>query len=33
MEVTIDVQRKQAKANVVKMPFFNPDRKTSYGQV
>ena len=32
MEVTIDVQRKQAKATVVKMPFFNPDRKTSYGQ-
>jgi len=33
MEVTIDVQRKQAQATVVKMPFFNPDRKTSYGQV
>jgi aminomethyltransferase len=33
MEVTIDVQRKQAKAKVVEMPFFNPERKTSYGQV
>jgi aminomethyltransferase len=33
VEVTIDVQRKQAQATVVKMPFFNPDRKTSYGQV
>ena len=31
--VTIDVQRKQAQATVVKMPFFNPERKTSYGQV
>jgi aminomethyltransferase len=33
IEVTIDVQRKQAQATVVKMPFFNPDRKTSCGQV
>lgn len=32
MEVTIDAQRKQAQATVVKMPFFNPDRKTSLGQ-
>jgi aminomethyltransferase len=27
MEVTIDAQRKQATATVVKMPFFNPPRK------
>jgi aminomethyltransferase len=27
MEVTIDAQRKQARATVVKMPFFNPPRK------
>lgn len=27
MEVTIDAQRKQARATVVKMPFFNPSRK------
>ena len=33
MEVTIDAQRKQAQATIVKMPFFNPDRKTSLGQV
>lgn len=33
VEVTIDAQRKQAQATVVKMPFFNPDRKTSCGQV
>ena len=29
MEVTIDAQRKQAKATVVKMPFFNPPRKAA----
>jgi aminomethyltransferase len=33
MEVTIDAQRKLAQATVVKMPFFNPARKTSLGQV
>lgn len=33
MEVTIDAQRKQAKATTVKMPFFNPPRKKSLGQV
>jgi aminomethyltransferase len=27
MEVTIDAQRKQARATVVKMPFFDPPRK------
>jgi aminomethyltransferase len=27
MEVTIDAQRKQAKATVVKMPFYDPPRK------
>jgi len=27
MEVTIDAQHKQARATVVKMPFFNPPRK------
>jgi aminomethyltransferase len=27
MEVTIDAQRRQAKATVVKMPFFDPPRK------
>jgi aminomethyltransferase len=27
MEVTVDAQRKQARATVVKMPFFNPSRK------
>lgn len=27
MEVTIDAQRKQARATVVKMPFFNPPRR------
>lgn len=27
MEVTIDAQRKKARATVVKMPFFNPPRK------
>jgi len=32
MEVTIDAQRKQARASVVKMPFFNPERKTSLGR-
>ena len=32
MEVTIDAQRKQAKASVVKMPFFDPPRKKSLGQ-
>jgi aminomethyltransferase len=31
MEVTIDAQRKQALATVVKMPFFNPPRKRSLG--
>lgn len=29
MEVTVDFERHNAKANVVKMPFFNPPRKTS----
>ena len=29
MEVTIDAQRKQVRAQVVKMPFFNPPRKVS----
>jgi aminomethyltransferase len=29
MEVTIDAQRKQARATVVKMPFYNPPRKTA----
>lgn len=29
MEVTIDAQRKQASATVVKMPFFNPPRKVA----
>ncbi|MCP4142472.1 MAG: aminomethyl transferase family protein [Chloroflexi bacterium] len=33
MEVTIDAQRKQTQATVVKMPFFNPSRKTSLGKV
>lgn len=28
MEVTIDAERHNAKARVVKMPFFNPSRKT-----
>jgi aminomethyltransferase len=32
LEVTIDAQRKQARATVVKMPFFNPPRKTSLGR-
>lgn len=27
LEVTVEAQRKQAKATVVKMPFFNPPRK------
>jgi aminomethyltransferase len=31
MEVTIDAHRKEAAATVVKMPFFNPSRKTSLG--
>lgn len=31
MEVTIDAQRKQARATVVKMPFFNPPRKIARG--
>jgi aminomethyltransferase len=31
MEVTIDAQRKQARATVVKMPFFNPPRKIATG--
>ena len=29
MEVTVDAQRKQARATVVKMPFFDPPRKTA----
>jgi aminomethyltransferase len=29
MEVTIDAQRKQARATVVRMPFFDPPRKRS----
>jgi len=29
MEVTIEAHRKQVRAKVVKMPFFNPPRKTS----
>jgi aminomethyltransferase len=29
MEVTIDAQRREARATVVKMPFFNPPRKTA----
>ncbi|MFQ5419670.1 MAG: aminomethyltransferase family protein [Anaerolineae bacterium] len=31
IEVTIDAQRKQAKAAVVKMPFFDPPRKRNWG--
>jgi aminomethyltransferase len=31
MEVTIDAQRRQARATVVKMPFFNPPRKIARG--
>ncbi|MGD9092584.1 MAG: aminomethyltransferase family protein [Anaerolineales bacterium] len=31
IEVTIDAQRKQAEATVVKMPFFDPPRKKSLG--
>jgi aminomethyltransferase len=31
MEVTIDAQRKPARATVVKMPFFNPPRKIARG--
>jgi glycine cleavage system aminomethyltransferase T len=31
MEVTIDAHRKDAAANVVKLPFFNPPQKTSLG--
>lgn len=31
MEVTIDAQRKQAKAAVVKLPFYDPPRKKSMG--
>jgi aminomethyltransferase len=31
MEVTIDAQRKQARATVVKMPFFDPPRKLARG--
>jgi aminomethyltransferase len=27
MEVTVDASRKEARATVVKMPFFNPPRK------
>jgi len=33
IEVTIDANRKRALATVVKMPFFNPPRKKSLGQV
>jgi aminomethyltransferase len=33
IEVTVDAQRKQARATVVEMPFFNPPRKKSLGQV
>ena len=29
MEVTVDAERHNARAKVVKMPFFNPARKTS----
>jgi aminomethyltransferase len=31
IEVTIDAQHKQARATVVKMPFFNPPRKRALG--
>jgi hypothetical protein len=31
MEVTIDAQRKEARAMVVEMPFFNPPRKMARG--
>ncbi|MCP4419871.1 MAG: aminomethyl transferase family protein [Chloroflexi bacterium] len=31
IEVTIDAQHKQARATVVKMPFFNPPRKRAVG--
>jgi aminomethyltransferase len=31
LEVTIDAQRKRARATVVKMPFFDPPRKKSLG--
>jgi aminomethyltransferase len=31
MEVTIDAQRRQARATVVKTPFFDPPRKTARG--
>lgn len=33
MEITIDANRKNALATVVKMPFFDPPRKKSLGQV
>jgi aminomethyltransferase len=29
MEITVDAKRHKAKARVVRMPFFNPSRKTS----
>jgi aminomethyltransferase len=31
LEITIDAQRKLARATVVKMPFFDPPRKKSLG--
>ena len=31
MEVTVDARRKEARATVVKMPFFNPPRKMATG--
>jgi aminomethyltransferase len=31
MEVTVDAQRKEARATVVKMPFFDPPRKVARG--
>ena len=33
MEVTIDAQRKRARATVVKMPFFDPPRKTALARI
>jgi aminomethyltransferase len=33
MEITIDAQRKRARATVVKMPFFDPPRKTATARI
>jgi aminomethyltransferase len=29
MEITIEAMRQQVTAKIVKMPFFNPERKTA----